>query len=108
KTVRRFCGLTCAREWPGTPPSASWTVRDEVTGRDLDAGLALFVVSRRPTPAPRPGCTHIFKEWRDAVAHAGRFGGSFVANPLARRPGSASASRAERRGAAGLGAGGAP
>ncbi len=40
-----FCCVRCAREWPTVPAGASWHVRDEVTGRVLDARAASFVNS---------------------------------------------------------------
>jgi len=84
-----FCCVRCASEWPDVPAGASWQVRDEVSGRVIDAGKASFVRSPIVTVPARQDRTHVFERWADAMGHVAEYGGERIANPLALRPGGA-------------------
>ncbi len=80
-----FCGVRCATEWPRVPAGAAWHVRDEVSGRTIDAGKASFVESSVVTVAARQDRTHVFEHWPEASEHAAEYGGNLLANPFARK-----------------------
>ena len=85
KVTASFCSLQCALSWPVTGENSSWQVRDELTGRPLDAELASFVQSRVVTVAAHDERTHAFRDGLDAERHRAQFGGVLVPNPLAAR-----------------------
>ena len=80
--LHSFCSLTCARQWPDVAPDAYWQVRDEASGRPLDAGRAHFVESGVESVPARHERTHVFADWAEAQHHLARYGGRFVADPL--------------------------
>ena len=77
-----FCCIRCAREWPDVPPGAYWQLRDEATGRILDATRGCFVESSVVTIPSRQDRTHVFSDWVDARNHMADYDGYRVANPL--------------------------
>lgn len=89
KVLESFCSIACAHQWPDIPPTAHWQVRDEVTGRVLDAARAHFIRSRVVTVPARRERTHVFAHWADAELHAQTHGGNQVPNPFAAQDGSA-------------------
>ncbi len=92
RVTGRFCCVRCASEWPDVPADAYWQVRDEITGRPLDATTACFVESSVVTVASRQDRTHVFASWADALGHMTRYDGIRVPNPLAIGVGSAPSS----------------
>jgi hypothetical protein len=82
QVLERFCCLRCAGDWPEVPAGAYWRVRDEVTGRELDASVASFVDSPLVTVAARQCRLHAFERWADASSHVAAYGGERVPNPL--------------------------
>jgi len=103
KAIASFCSIACALEWGERAPEASvpgfWQVRDEVSGRPLDARLAAFVLSRVVTVVARGERIHVFASETEAQDHAAEFGGARIADPFdARAPsGAAATPAAERR-----------
>lgn len=82
--IDSFCCVKCAVEWPDVPDAGYWRVRDEVTGKTLDADRACFVESSVVTVPSRQDQTHVFKSWTDALSHVTAFDGYRIQNPLAR------------------------
>lgn len=82
ESVASFCCVKCAAEWPDVPEGAYWQVRDEKTGKLLDARQAAFVESSVVTVSSRQDRTHVFKKRMDAMAHAAEYDGYQIANPL--------------------------
>lgn len=82
RLLKSFCCLTCAEQWPDVPEGAYWQVHDEITGEPLDATRARFVRSSKITVVARACRIHVFRDWQDAVAHARRYEGRLIPNPL--------------------------
>jgi len=80
----RFCSIGCASDWPATSQESVWHVRDEVTGKTLDATKACFVLSDIVTIPARQERRHIFSSWADAHAHLAEFNGERISNPFAK------------------------
>jgi len=78
-----FCSIRCATAWPDVPAEASWQVRDEVTGRVIDARKACFVESSVVTVPSHRERRHTFENWADAHLHLTQYGGSRIPNPFA-------------------------
>ncbi len=85
KITASFCCVKCAAEWPNVPSRAVWRVRDEVSGKVMDATKACFVISQVVTVSSRQARTHVFEKWTDAMNHTTQFGGSRIDNPLRNR-----------------------
>jgi hypothetical protein len=85
QVVAGFCSIDCALAWPEQPASPSWQLRDEVTGRPVDANRAAFVTSRVAGVPGRGGRIHVFALPDDAERHCARFGGAPLRNPFADR-----------------------
>lgn len=81
-TIRSFCCVRCASDWPEVPVGSYWQVRDEVTGKVIDATRARFVESNVVTVPSRQDTTHVFKVWADAKAHIEQYEGDWIANPF--------------------------
>ena len=81
----RFCSIDCALLWPDVPPAARFEVRDEITGRPLDATRACFVAGRIPSTDARDRI-HAFENPADAAGFCSQFGGGPIASPFARAP----------------------
>jgi hypothetical protein len=81
-TCASFCSIACARAWPAPPPRSSWQLRDEVSGRPVDASRACFVESRIVTVAARHERIHVFLDPSDAMNHCVQFGGARIQDPL--------------------------
>jgi hypothetical protein len=81
-----FCSIACAREWPERPAGSFWQVRDEISGRPIDAERATFVLSRVVSVPARGERLHVFRNVADATAHCEQFGGTVVVDPLAALP----------------------
>jgi len=73
-----FCSLCCARTWldanPGIAAGLSrgdgqLTVTDEVSGQAMDASLAYWVESSRPSRRHNRCRAHVFQEIEDASRH---------------------------------------
>lgn len=77
-----FCSLACALAWPAHPRRSWWRVRDEVTGRPIDATLATFVESRVVAVPARAERIHVFADPTAAMSHCVQFGGARIADPL--------------------------
>jgi hypothetical protein len=82
ETVHSFCCVDCAAEWPEVHAGDTWTVRDEVTGGELDHTLAVFVASDVVVVPSRGAATHAFARWEDAQAHAAAYHGARIPDPL--------------------------
>jgi hypothetical protein len=83
--VASFCSLACALAWPAVPAGSWWQLRDEVSGRPIDASRAWFVESRVVTVATRRERIHVFLEPTEAMNHCVQFGGARIADPFLRK-----------------------
>jgi hypothetical protein len=77
-----FCSLACALAWPSHPPRTWWRLRDEITGRPIDAQRATFVASRVVTVPARSERIHVFEDPTAAMSHCVQFGGARIADPF--------------------------
>jgi len=77
-----FCSIACALAWPTLPPHAWWRLRDEVTGRAIDAKSATFVASRVESVPARHERIHVFEDPTQAMSHCVQFGGARIADPF--------------------------
>jgi len=82
EVLASFCSITCALSWPDRPPHGFWRVRDEATGRAIDAALAHFVESRVASDAAHGERVHVFLDAAEAARHCDQFDGAPLPNPL--------------------------
>lgn len=75
-----FCCVYCAESWirrSGSPPRRA-TCTDEVTGKPLDCGVAVFVKSGVITQPTTGNRIHVFARRSEALAHLQQVGGALL------------------------------
>ncbi len=89
ETRWRFCSVYCASQWRQRSHGDVYdiVVRDEVTGKPLDASLAAFVESSVVTHWSHGNRVHVFADLEQAQRHAKQYSGRIIASPFAAQNG---------------------